>query len=228
MAYFRASVTSSVTYKLKSYIRLKPALISKTAVPDDTCVLNVRGGEYKRHKNLILPMSYWERAIRNIREQAGVEKFLVVTDDVKYAKTIFPRYEVLRGGVGDCYAALYNARHLILSNSSFAYFPTKTSISKKFVIAPMHWARFGNPFKRWASPANLYDSWLWQDESGALHTYQACKAGRDVTEDYYRAHYFVRSTPDQLMNKGLRQFVPVPIRKFAKRLLSAIFPTRFG
>lgn len=214
--------------KLKRYIRLKPEWINKVAVSDDTCILNVRGGEYKRHKNLILPMSYWEQAIRNVREQTGVERFLVVTDDVKYARAIFPQYEVLRGGVGDCYAALNNAKHLILSNSSFSYFPTKTSQNTPYVIAPKYWARFGNPFKRWASPANLYESWLWQDETGALHTYQDCTAGRDATESYYLSHYFVRSTPDHLLNKGLRQFVPLTIRKLAKRLLSVVFPTRFG
>lgn len=214
--------------KLKRYIRLKPDWINKVAVPDDTCILNVRGGEYKRHKNLILPMSYWEQAIQNIREQTGVERFLVVTDDVPYARAIFPQYEVLRGGVGDCYVALNNAKHLILSNSSFSYFPTKTSRNTPYVIAPKYWARFGNPFKRWASPANLYESWLWQDVSGTLHTYQDCMAERDATERYYQSHYFMRTTPDQLLNKGLRQFVPVFIRKLAKRLLSVAFPSRFG
>lgn len=214
--------------KLKSYIRLKPDWINKVAVPDDTCIINVRGGEYKRHKNFILPMSYWEQAIRNVREQTGVERFLVVTDDVKYARAIFPQYEVLRGGVGDCYVALKNAKHLILSNSSFSYFPTKTSGDKKYVIAPMYWARFGNTYKRWASPANLYESWLWQDKSGVLHSYQDCKAECDATERYYQSHYFMRTTPEQLRNKGLRHFVPLIIRKFAKRLLSVAFPTKFG
>lgn len=214
--------------KLKRYIRLKQDWANKTIVPNDTCILNLRGGEYKRHKNLILPTSYWNQAIQNIRERTGVTRFLVVTDDVKYARAIFPRFEVLRGGIGDCYIALYRAKYLVLSNSSFAYFPVKTSKHRQFVIAPMHWARFGNPFKRWASPANLYESWLWQDESGAMHTYQECTGERDRTENYYRAHYFMRSSPDQLLNKGLRQFVPVAIRKYGKRLLSVAFPTRFG
>ena len=214
--------------KLKRYIRLKPEWIKKVAVAEDTCILNVRGGEYKRHKNLILPLSYWEQAIRNVRERTGVGRFLVVTDDVKYARAIFPQYEVLIGGVGHCYVALNNAKQLILSNSSFSYFPTKTNCNTPYVIAPKFWGRFGNSKKRWSSPANLYKSWLWQDESGVLHSYQDCKAECDATERYYQSHYFLRTTPDQLLNKGLRKFVPAAIREFAKRLLSIAFPTKFG
>lgn len=214
--------------KLKRYIRLKSDWVDKIVVPGDTCILNVRGGEYKRHKNLVLPMSYWNQAIRNILEQTGATRFLVVTDDVKYAHAVFPRYEVLVGGVGDCYAALYNAKYLVLSNSSFAYFPVKTSNNSQFVIAPMHWARFGNPFRRWASPANLYDSWLWQDATGAMHSYQECIGERDATEYYYRTHYFLSTTPDQLKSSIIKQYVPLTLRKSVKRLLSAVFPSKIG
>lgn len=214
--------------KPKRYIRLRPNWINKVTIPDDTCILNVRGGEYKRHRNLILPLTYWEQAILNMRKMTGVNRFLIVTDDVKYARAIFPRYDVLSGGVGDCYSALYSAKQLILSNSSFAYFPSKTSINNQFVIAPMYWARFGNPYKRWASPANLYESWLWQSESGALYTCEECGAGCGETEQYYQSRYFLRSTPDQFLNREFRRFLPAPIRKYAKRILSVAFPKRFG
>lgn len=215
--------------KLKGYIRIRPEWHQRCSIPDDTCILNVRGGEYKRHSNLILPMNYWEHAIRHMQDQRGVRKFLIVTDDVKYAEAIFPKYEILRGGVGDCYVALNSARNLVVSNSSFSYFPIKTNPNQPYVIAPKHWARFGNPHDRWASPANLYESWLWQDKVGNLHSFEDCLPGCDATENYYRSHYPVRTTPEQLRGQTcIRQLLPTSIRKQAKKLLSIAFPKKFG
>ena len=53
--------------RLNRYLKLKPKNKHDINIPDDTCILNVRGGEYKRHKNLILPMSYWANAIKNMQ-----------------------------------------------------------------------------------------------------------------------------------------------------------------
>jgi len=214
--------------KINRYIRLKQDWLTKVTVPDDTCILNVRGGEYKRHKNLILPMNYWKQAIKNMSDNTETTKYLIVTDDTKYARAIFPNYEILSGDIGECYSALYNAKNLILSNSSFAYFPAKINPHTPYVIAPMYWARYGNKLKRWASPANLYTSWLWQDEMGTLHTYNDCTNECDATERYYQSRYFVRSSHDQLLKKGFRQLMPITVRNYTKRFLSMAFPTKFG
>ena len=107
-------------------------------IPNDICILNIRGGEYKRHKSLVVPISYWEGAIENFKTKFNIKKFIIVTDDYKYAKSLFPNLEVISGDVGACYAAIYNCKNIIVSNSSFSYFPCKTGL-KKNVIAPMFW-----------------------------------------------------------------------------------------
>ena len=212
----------------KRYFILDDGCKAKNLVPDDTCIINLRGGEYKRHKNLILPESYWKTAIENMKRMADVRRFLVVTDDVRYARAMFPEYDMLEGGVGDCYASIYNAKYLILSNSSFAYFPVKTGGNSRLVIAPKYWARYGNPYGRWASTANLYDSWLWQAPDGRLSTFEECLPECEATEAEYEANYFVRTTPEQLEKLGFRRFVPVTLRREAKRALSLVFPRHFG
>lgn len=212
----------------KRYFPLDNVFQTKNMVADDTCIINLRGGEYKRHKNFILPGSYWKAAIKNMESIANIRKFLVVTDDVRYARSMFPKFDVLKGGIGDCYANLYNAKYLILSNSSFAYFPVKTGGNSKFVIAPKYWARYGNPFKRWASTANLYESWLWQSPDGQLSTFGDCLPDCAVTEAEYEAKYFVRTTPDVFQKSGIRQFIPPPILSGTKRVLSMLFPRHFG
>ena len=214
--------------RLKKYVQLKKEFQNMSIIGDDCCIVNIRGGEYKRHRDLILPKSYWVNAIHNMTERYGITNFIAVSDDDRYVQAMFPDLPILRGSMEHDYTALYQAKFAIIANSSWCYFPAKTGIDKTCVIAPMYWSRFGNELNRWAAPANLYESWLWQDDSGVLHTHKDCTAECKATDNYYRSHYFVRSTPDQLLDKGLRRFVPASIRKLAKRLLSVAFPKRFG
>jgi len=214
--------------KLKRYFVVKSEYLLKNYVHSDTAIINLRGGEYKRHKSLILPETYWTNAIENLSAQTGIDRFLVVSDDKPYAKALFPRYEIYQGGIADCYATICNAENLILSNSSFAYFPIKTGGNAKTVIAPQHWARFGNPHKRWASVANCYEGWLWQDIHGALKSYELCLPEIAATEMLYESTYSVHTTQRVLLKKPLRSVVPQSIRSAAKKVLSLFFPKLIG
>jgi hypothetical protein len=214
--------------RVRQYIRIAPKALDAVAMPEDMCVLNVRGGEYKRHRRLILPRSYWIDGMRNMTRARGIDQFMVVTDDPRYARSLFPGVPVLQGGIAECYLAIYLARFAILSNSSFAYFPVKTSQNKDIVIAPMHWARFGNPYGRWASPANLYSDWVWQDRNGELHTHTDCVRGQHETVDYYRERYNVQVPPSVVNPGGLRRFFPAGFRRGVKTALSLVFPRHFG
>jgi hypothetical protein len=198
------------------------------AVDERTCILNVRGGEYKRHRNLILPQGYWLGGIDIMRRQHGIDRFVVVTDDPSYAKAVLPGIPVLEGGIAACYAALYHARYAVLSNSSFSYFPVKGGAAKTCVIAPVHWARFANPWGRWASPANIYADWQWLDASGRLLAYSECLQIAEATAAYYRKNFHVLSTMGAVAPPGWRNHVPATFRRTTKRALSYIFPQRFG
>ena len=129
---------------LSDWIPLSDAMKEYSQQFSETCILNIRGGEYKRHKSLILPKSYWEDGMLNVQKKTSLDKFLIVTDDPSYAKALFPNMSILNGGVAECYAALYGANSLIVSNSSFSYFPIKTRKDFPLVIAPYQWSRFGN------------------------------------------------------------------------------------
>ncbi len=212
----------------KKYIKVKETYLNKMVISNDCCVLNIRGGEYKSHKNLILPKSYWQNAIHNVRNLFGIQKFIVVTDDRRYAAALFPELSVLQGGIAECYVALYHARYLILSNSSFSYFPVKTGGDKLFVIAPMHWARFGNQYSRWASPANLYESWMWQDIHGKLYSYTDCLQEQADTTTHYREKYYISTAPSVVTKPSIKGYIPVGLRKSIKKGLSVLFPRYIG
>lgn len=214
--------------RIRAYIKIKEESLALTSIPEEVCILNIRGGEYKRHKRFILPKSYWLNAMQNMKSLTGVRSFLIVTDDPRYAKSLLPGIPVLQGSIAECYIAIHHAKHLIISNSSFPYFPIKTGREDRVIIAPKHWARFGNDYSRWASPANLYTSWLWQDAKGLLHSYADCQQEQLDTEAYYRTHYTLSTLPSAVMHPGVRGYFPSWLKKPIKKGLSFIFPRHIG
>jgi hypothetical protein len=210
------------------YFEIKEPYRNRRLVSDNVCVLNLRGGEYKRHKQLVLPESYWRLTMENMRQSCGIDKFVCVTDDRRFATALFPGMPVISGSIADCYVALYQAKYLILSNSSFAYFPVKTGVPKSKVIAPMYWARFGNRYSRWASPANLYESWMYQDVNGSLHSHADCVQEKDKTIAYYREHYYLSTVASAVMKPGILAHVPAWVKRPIKKGLSFFFPRHIG
>ena len=114
---------------------------SYPVLDEKKCVLNIRGGEYKKHKDFILPKSYWENAIQIMQTHHQITQFEIVTDDVNYSKILFPDLKITSGSIEECYVKIRNAEYLIVSNSTFSYFPIKTGKRPVFVIAPHKWAR---------------------------------------------------------------------------------------
>jgi len=140
----------------------------------DICVINLRGGEYRCFGFLYLTKVYWDNAIKNMIKINPNFRFVVVTDDIYAAKEMFPNFEVYHFDIGRDYSIIKNAHYLILSNSSFAFFPTWTSDTVKFIIAPKYWARHNISDGFWSSGYNLYRDWMWMDREGNLFSYDDC------------------------------------------------------
>ncbi len=211
---------------INKYIKLKDKnnfLINR----ENTCILNIRGGEYKRHRELILPKSYWLNAMANMKRFKKKIDFKIVTDDFAYASTLFPSIEIIKGGIKEDFMNLFFCKYAILSNSSFGYFPIKLGTPPDIVIAPNHWARFGNKYERWASPSNIYKDWLWQDKNGEIRKpAEIEKSILDLKRVY--ASYNVYTTEDFFKKKTLKDFLPKKYRNLLKRLLSKLFPLYVG
>jgi hypothetical protein len=213
--------------RLAQYIQPKPEQAAAYPVDPDICVLNMRGGEYKHHPSLLLKRDYWQNAMANMIERTAVKRFIIVTDDAPYARRLFPDLPLVSGNVAACFMTILNARQVILSNSSFGYFPAKLG-QQKTVIAPLHWARPDNSIDRWASPANLYAGWLWQSGDGTISEYAALVTRRDACEQFYLSRYTVLIDPKTIPVQGWRRFVPQGLRRMAKATLSHLTPSRVG
>jgi hypothetical protein len=157
---------------------------------DDICILNIRGGEYKGNHDLILSRKYWIDAINNMLRVNKHLEFVIITDDVRYARELLPQYRSFHLSIGKDYATVKNARYLILANSSFSFFPAWTSETVKYVIAPKYWARHNISDGFWACAFNLYRGWMWQDRYGVLFTFEECAEEYERYKIEHRLHEF--------------------------------------
>ncbi len=145
--------------------------LKENPLPENVCVINVRGGEYRTNTLLVLEQSYWNYAVEHMRKIRPDMLFKVVTDDIEWAKGFFPDFEVSHEFSND-WLSIYNATYLILSNSSFAVLPAWLNRQVRKIIVPMYWARHHSSNGFWALKQNCYNGWDYQDTKGNLHVFQ--------------------------------------------------------
>ena len=165
--------------EVKDWLKIKPEHDTYEYTKDNLCVINFRGGEYVGNP-VFLSHRYWNLAIENMRTLRSDMEFMVISDDPRTAKTFFPDFPCYHFDVGKDYAIIKNAKHVILSNSTFAFFPVWTSNTIENIIAPKYWARHEQSDGYWASEQNLYKDWMWQTREGELQTYAECREELDL------------------------------------------------
>lgn len=161
--------------EIKEWLKVKKEYDSYEYTRDNLCVINLRGGEYAGDHSLFLRRKYWLDAMKNMRKIRSDMEFWIVTDDEAAAGKILPGIEAHHLDLDRDYVTLKNARYLILSNSSFGFFPAFTSETVKTVIAPKYWARHNVSDGYWASGQNIYEGFLYQDREGRLSDGEECR-----------------------------------------------------
>jgi len=212
---------------LNSWIKPAASLLKKAKEYNDKIIINIRGGEYKRYSYLLLPKLYWDTAINITKEKFSNNEIIVVTDDFHYAQNIFPKYKIITNNVEECYAALFGAKSLILSNSSFSYFPIKTRKDNPFVIAPKNWGRYNNSQNLWISPANFYSNWNYLDSNKILKNYEQLKSEVKNTTKYYKANYKIMTSSRLKPVVNKYYYIPKKIKILIKLFLKFLNPVKF-
>ncbi len=142
---------------------------------DNLCILHLRCSDYLDCPELYLRKKYWLDGIKNMKKINPDMEFMIITNDVKEASKILPGIPAYNFDLAKDYSIIKNARYLLLSNSSFAYFPAFTSTTVKYILAPKYWARHNVSDGYWASEQNIYEGWHYQDRKGNVFTSQECK-----------------------------------------------------
>lgn len=174
---------------IKQWLKLKPEHDCKDFTSDDICVLNIR--DYEGNNELFLPRDYWVRAIYHMLSMNPNMSFLVITENPEMAKRLLPELadNVYHFDVGKDYAIIKNARWLILSNSSFGYFPALTNDEARMIIAPKYWARHNVSDGYWCTGCNLYRGFVYMDRQGNLQSYDECKREFEIYKLEHRELY---------------------------------------
>ena len=128
-------------------------------VPDDTCVISHRGGEFTLYPDLYLPKKYWDYAISKMRAINPNMKFQVQTDDVVAAKIMFPDFEIIHD-IGYNWRAIRFAKYLIVGNSSFSILPSWLG-KAHLILAPKYHARHNT--RVWSMTQNFYKKYTYID-----------------------------------------------------------------
>ena len=164
---------------------LKPneKFLRKELQDQNVCVINFRGtAEYWTQPHVFLKPDYWYAAIKHVIDIDPTTKFFVVTDDVKVAQMYFPNLQCFHGTIAEDYGLIYSAKKLIVSNSTFAWFPAWTSPHNELIIAPKYWARHNISDGFWCVGDSLTRGWNYVDREGKLWDYESCKKEKDEFE----------------------------------------------
>lgn len=164
----------------------------KVSLSANSCVINVRGGEYRYVEHARLTSKYFRDAMEFMKSKVTDINFIVVTDDAKYAHWLLPELPIISHRkipyirqlnlsptstqIGMDFTFVQQAPFLILSNSTFSWWGAWTSKKVKLVVAPKYWQGFNSVEQVWSPRDALTrgEGWQWMDREGNVSSYQEC------------------------------------------------------
>lgn len=166
-----------IKYKneIKDWLRVKPEYDCYEYSKDNLCVMHLRCTDYMGCPELFLEKSYWLKGMKQMRKIRPDMEFLIVTNDVSEANKFLPGVPAVSNDLAKDYSIIKNAKYLLLSNSSFTYFPALCSETVEYILAPKYWARHNVSNGYWASEQNIYAGWHYMDRQGRVFTSDECK-----------------------------------------------------
>jgi hypothetical protein len=170
--------------ELTEWLSIKPEKVINNFNHDDCCILHLRGGDHiGAPANSFLQMEYYARAMQIMKSRNPNMKFYMVSDDIRVANIYCKELDIyltgslmdggqdkykashhIGGDVSVDYAILNSCRNVIMSNSTFAFWPVWTNKNNPFVICPKFW--FGHNRGYWSTGDMQVDEWNYLDKDG--------------------------------------------------------------
>lgn len=182
--------------EIRQWLKVKEEYDCMEYSRDNLCILHLRCSDYLDCPELYLRKKYWKDGIRNMRKINPDMEFMIITNDVKEAGKILPGIPAYNFDLAKDYSIIKNARYLLLSNSSFAYFPAFTSTKVKYIIAPKYWARHNVSDGYWASEQNIYEGWHYQDRHGRVFEWKECRKELEEYKKKSKRYQKLNSKPE--------------------------------
>jgi hypothetical protein len=177
--------------KISGYLKIQEDKKILDYSDDNICIIHIRGGDFK-NSSAMLYSNYYTNAMNYFRMKNNDMVFYVVTDDVNTAKQILPNVQIigssttnstdsnkanhhLGGPIWIDYSILNNAKNIIISASSFSWWPVWTNPNNPSVITPKYWAAHKLNSGYWSCGESLIDGWNYMDINGIVSDYKTCK-----------------------------------------------------
>jgi hypothetical protein len=191
----------SIEY-IKGYKKILSGYI-KTSYPrevteydENSCIIHIRGGDFI-NSSAMLYSDYYINAMNYFKSINNTINFYIVTDDINTAKQILPGIEIIGSSSSNCndlskashhlggpiwmdYSILNNAKNIIISASSFSWWPVWTNPNNPNVIAPKYWAAHKLNQGYWSCGESLVEEWKYLDVNGIVSDYTECKKELDA------------------------------------------------
>ena len=153
----------------------------------NSCFIHVRGGDFKG-SSAILYEDYYKNAMQYFTDVNKNMKFYFVTDDFHFCRSILKNVEPtgscllqeqdinkanhhFGGPIWMDYSILNNAENIIMSASSFGWWPVWTNKNAKNIIAPKYWAAFKQSDGYWSCKDSIVENWNYMDKDGKIFKY---------------------------------------------------------
>jgi hypothetical protein len=176
--------------KIFDFIHIDNDKIINDFSDENICIIHIRGGDFK-YSSAILDSSYYLNAMRHFIKKNSNIKFYIITDDIFNAEKTLPNVEIIGsaktnlsdpnkanhhigGPIWIDYSILNNAKNIIMSASSFGWWPVWTNKNNPNVIAPKYWAAHKENDGYWSCGDSLVDMWNYIDVDGNLFEGKNC------------------------------------------------------
>jgi len=114
-------------------------------IDNNSCVVHIRGGDFiKLGWNIITPKEYYLDAMQLMEKEYQIKNFIIITDDIEYAKTILGDYQFnyffQNSSIENDFYTIQKYTKRILSSSTFSLWASMLGNNiNSTVIAPKHW-----------------------------------------------------------------------------------------
>jgi hypothetical protein len=108
---------------------------------EEYCYLHIRGSGNK-NTEIMLPKSFYEKGIEEVKKINSNLKFVIITDDYDISKEYFPELDVISSDVMSDFKMMYFSKYAIISNSTFSWWSCWLS-DKLITVAPERWYNYG-------------------------------------------------------------------------------------
>lgn len=143
---------------------------------DDLCVINFRGGEYRSIPKIVCRKEYWSDSINHMLSLNSKMKFLIITDDISYAKSFMPfDIPAHHVDIGFDFYVVNQSKWTIISNSTFGWWAAWLNEKSNKIIAPKYFGAHNFSDGFWGVGEIYSKPFQYMGRDGVLYDYENCK-----------------------------------------------------